>query len=97
MAETIDGNLRVRPLDTVYVREVDDEAIVLNMETEQYVGFDPMARSMWEALTTCSTVAEAIERLADEYEVDRAQLDADVAAFVATLQANDLVSIEPAS
>jgi hypothetical protein len=97
MAEATDGNLRVRPLDSVYVREVDDEAIILNMETEKYIGLDAVARSMWEALTTSTTVGNAIELLAAEYDVEREQLDSDVTAFIATLQANNLVVVESAT
>jgi Coenzyme PQQ synthesis protein D (PqqD) len=95
VADAIDRNLQVRPLPTVYVREIDDEAIVLNMETEKYIGFDPVARSMWEALTTSANIADAIDRLASEYAVERPILEADVTAFIANLQENELVRLTP--
>jgi hypothetical protein len=85
---------RIRALPNVYVREVDGDAIVLNMETGEYLGFDSVAVAMWNALTTCDSVGEAIARLLDRYDADPHQMRADVIGFVETLQANCLISVE---
>ena len=97
--DTIDITLlrRVRPLPSVYVRDVGDESIVLNMETEQYIGLDAVARSMWEALTTSGTVADATAVLLDEYNVEPDRLAADIATFIETLAMNNLATVEPAA
>ena len=82
-------------MPAVYVREIDGEAIVLNMETERYIGFDPVASSMWHALTTSATIAEALDRLAADFDVERARLEDDVAAFIVTLRETELARLSP--
>ena len=97
MTEKHDRSARVRRLPAIYVRAVDDEAIVLNIDTEQYVGFDAVARSMWEVLVTSESIAIAIDHLLEQFDAEREQIEADVDAFIVTLKENDLVVVEPAT
>ena len=46
---------------------------------------------LWEALEKGATEGELVEALLAEYEVDRAQAEADVAAFVAELRSNGIL------
>ena len=69
----------------------DREAILLNLDTESYFGLDPVATTMYRALTAAPTVASAYEALQAEFNVEPERLKRDLHAFVQTLLANGLV------
>ena len=77
------GRLVIPP--DVLMREVDGEAVLLNLATEAYFGLDEVGTRMWYALTEGESLAEAFERLADEFEVDPRQLDADLRGLLQRL------------
>jgi len=78
----------------VLTRELEGEMVILNLETERYLGLDDVGTRMWNALTTAGTVGEACERLLDEYEVEGERLRADVADLVERMAAEGLVQVE---
>jgi hypothetical protein len=89
----LDDAAAIRPVEDVLFRDVDGEAVILNLDTEIYFGLNDSGTSMWLALTESGSVGEAIQRLLREFEVDEADLRADVAELVAKLQAKGLVEV----
>ena len=63
--------------EKVLLREVADEAMVLNLNNERYYGLDQVGTRFWTVLTTSASIQEAIDALLVEYDVDRATLDLD--------------------
>lgn len=97
MAETnitIDFDTRVSIPDHVLFRELDGEAVMLNLEDESYYGLDEVGTRMWTVLSASKNIAEAHNSLIAEYDVDAEQLAADMVSFVRELHNQGLVVIE---
>jgi hypothetical protein len=72
---------------------IGDEAVLLNLGTEQYFGLDETGASIWQAVTAAQTIQAAYERLLEQYEVDPAELRKDMSELIAKLVANGLVEL----
>jgi hypothetical protein len=70
--------MKIRISDQIMMVDIDDEAVILNTENEQYFGLNSTALSMWKALTTTPTVEAACEKLLEEYQVDADTLQNDI-------------------
>lgn len=73
--------------------QLDDEAIVLDLETGTYYGLAHVGARIWASLQQPTTCAQIVETLLDEYDVERATLAEDVLTFVRDLRANRLVEL----
>lgn len=73
--------------------QLDDEAIVLDLETGTYYGLAQVGARIWAILQQPTTCAQIVDTLLDEYDVERAALAEDVLAFVRDLRANRLVEL----
>jgi hypothetical protein len=65
---------RVVVPESVLVRELSGEAVLLNLDSEMYFGLDEIGYRVWTALTTSDSVGAAYEQLLSEYEVEPEQL-----------------------
>jgi hypothetical protein len=65
--------------------EMDGEIVMMSIENSEYYGLDPVASSIWKALAEPLTLGELVDRLLEEYEVDRNTCMADVEGFVQEL------------
>ncbi len=90
----IDFSQNVIAPDDVLVRVLDGEAVVLNLESESYFGLDEVGTRMWTLLTESDSIQDAYEILLAEYDVEPAQLKADMVDLIAQLQENGLVAVE---
>jgi hypothetical protein len=86
-------------LDNVHVRasvlfqEVREGAVLLNLDTEQYVGLDEVGRAMWHALLGCASLEEAVHQMTDQYDGDAAAIRKDFSAFIKRLLDLGLVHV----
>jgi Coenzyme PQQ synthesis protein D (PqqD) len=67
------------------VRNVGDEAVLLNLKTEQYLGLDSVSSRIWQVLTGGGSVQSAYETLLAEFDVDPERLRTDLGEFVQEL------------
>ena len=79
--------------DGVLVRELQGESVLLNINTESYFGLDDVGTRMWAALTSSPSIQAAFDILLAEYEVDSAQLLADLRNFIEKLAALGLIEL----
>jgi hypothetical protein len=86
-----DDSLRLVKPGDVYVQDLDGEAVLLNLNDNQYYGLDENGFRMFSVLTSSSSVREAFELLLKEYDVDPTQLTEDLEAFIASLHDSGLV------
>ncbi len=84
---------RVTIAPDVLFRVVGEEAVLLNLKTEKYLGLDPIGTRMWDRLTQAPTVESAYEALLREYAVDSAQLRQDLDEFLGTLLEQGLIRL----
>ncbi len=87
---------RVATSPDVLVRVIGDEAILLHLGTEMYLGLDPVGTRMWTVLQTSPSIEAGYEVLRDEYDVAPEVLREDLEAFLADLLGQSLISLEPA-
>jgi hypothetical protein len=64
--------------DQVLAQKLDDEMVLLQLESETYFGLDDVGSTMWEHLTTADSIDSAYQALLDVYEVEPDQLRADL-------------------
>jgi hypothetical protein len=77
--------------ESVVFAELDNEAVLLNIETGVYFGLDEIGTEIWNLLSAGASENEVVEKLLVEYEVSLEQLRADVDEFVMTLESRGLV------
>jgi hypothetical protein len=69
----------------------DDEAVALNLATEQYFGFDSVGAQLWAALVEAGEVGAACRQLEAVFDVDPERLRRDVERFVGELMDRGLL------
>jgi len=79
--------------DTVLVRELQSESVLLDLATETYFGLDDVGTRFWQALSQTCSVDSACDMLAAEFDVERSRLESDVRAFVGELARVGLVHV----
>jgi hypothetical protein len=75
----------------VLARQVGDESVMLDLEKGAYFGLDPVGARVWQLLAEGMTLAQACDRLLEEYEVSREDIERDVIALAEHLAANGLI------
>lgn len=81
MKTPLDGRLRPEP--RVLCKEIDGEAVLLDLETEGYFGLNETAARFWSLATAAGTIGDALETMLGEYDVPREVLERDLDAIVA--------------
>ena len=59
---------RVVVPESVLVRELSGEAVLLNLDSGMYFGLEEIGYRMWTVLTTSECIGVAYEQLSSEYE-----------------------------
>ena len=78
--------------DEVIFRELDGEAVVLNLDTGIYFGLDAVGTRIWRLLEERKPLKAVLETLIDEYEAPPDRLQRDLLAFVERLDDKGLLS-----
>jgi len=80
--------------ETVLFRELDGESVLLNLNTESYLGLDDVGTRMWTLLTTEPSIQAAYEKLLAEYDVTADILRQDVEAILREMLEHGLVALQ---
>jgi hypothetical protein len=92
----LDNELFTRHLGAaanVLIREIEGEAVILNLNSERYFGLDEIGTRMWALLTSAESVQSAYETLLDEYEIDAETLRHDLTEFIEEMVDNGLMEL----
>lgn len=81
--------------DNLLANEIDGEVVILNLDTEVYFALEGVGRRIWQLMDETPSLSAILDRLENEYEVERAQLQADVESFAAVLAAKGLIRTDP--
>jgi hypothetical protein len=84
-----------RVSDDVVFRELDGEAVLLDLETGTYFGLDSVGTRIWQLIGDSGTLATILDRIVAEYEVERSTARTDLLDLVQALADRGLVEIEP--
>jgi len=73
--------------------DLGSEAAILNLKNSVYYGLDPIGARIWQLVQEPTTLGHIRDVLRAEYDVDEAQLEADIRDLVQELSAHGLVEI----
>ena len=82
---TISFSDRVRVPDDVLISNLQEESVILNLDSERYYGLDDVGTRFLSVLNTSDSVEAAYEVLRDEYNVDGNMLRQDLLELVEDL------------
>jgi hypothetical protein len=76
---------RVNIPDDVLISRLQEESVILNLDSERYFGLDEVGTRFLSVLTTSDSIEAAYQRLNDEYRVDGDVLRQDLLDLVENL------------
>ena len=79
--------------EDVVSRELDGEAVILNLESGTYFGLDPVGTRIWALLQKNGSLRETFETLLQEYEVAPNRLEEDLLRLVKELHGKGLLRL----
>ena len=84
---------RVRVPDDVLVSRLQEESVILNLDSERYYGLDDVGTRILSVLANSDSIEAAYQSLLAEYDVDEGVLREDLLALVENLLQQGLVQI----
>ena len=78
----------------VVTRDFDRELVVLNLQSGEYHGLNPVGARMFEGLRTATAAAELVDPLVGEYGQPREVIEADLVELLRALSERGLVVLE---
>lgn len=85
---------RVRLPDDVLISNLQEESVILNLNSERYFGLDNVGTRMLSVLSESNSIENAYEQLLAEYDVDPQALRQDLSSLIENLVQQGLVQIE---
>ena len=85
---------RVTVPDEILISNLQDESVILNLNSERYFGLDDVGTRMFSVLSESSSIEAAYQRLLAEYDVDAQLLRQDLTSLIESLLQQGLVMIE---
>ena len=82
---TISFTDRVAVPDGVLISQLQEESVILNLESERYFGLDDVGTRFLSVLTSSESIDAAYQTLSAEYDVDPYILRQDLLALVESL------------
>jgi len=82
---TISFSDRVTVPEGVLISQLQEESVILNLNSERYYGLDDVGTRFLSVLTTSDSIETAYDLLRNEYDVDPQVLRQDLLALVENL------------
>jgi hypothetical protein len=79
--------------ERVLVQEVQGEAVLLNLDSEQYYALDRIGTRVWELLAAGRSAAEIRQELIGTYPAQAGRIAADIDDLIASLLAAGLLQV----
>lgn len=86
---------RVKIPDDVLISKLQEESVILNLESERYYGLDDIGTRILSVLTTSESIEAAYKTLVNEYDVDADVLRQDLIDLIENLSKQGLIRINP--
>ena len=90
MSETLVKHVTI-PED-VMISRVEDEIVLLNLESEQYFALDDIGARVWELLSEYGSTDIVIEQITTEYDVEPDEFRDDLTKLLSDLTNAGLVT-----
>jgi hypothetical protein len=86
---------RIVAREDVLSRQLDSEAVLLDLASGTYFGLDAIGSEIWALIAKGTTVASICEAIVSQYDVDAETARADLERLVTDLSERGLVEITP--
>jgi hypothetical protein len=86
---------RVRIPEDVLVSQTDGESVLLKLKSESYFGLDKVGTRIWDLLLTGQSIQHTYDTILSEFDVEAAQLRADLTELLDSLVQQGLIEITP--
>jgi len=83
--------------DKVVSRELEGEAVMLNLESGVYFGLDEVGTRIWALIQEHGSLRKVFELLQREYDIAPSTLESDLLRLVEELRAKGLVTVSGCS
>lgn len=84
---------RAQRSDEVLFQQVGDEAVLLDLASEQYFGLDPVGTRIWGLLGQDDHLQQVYDALCREYNAEPARIGSDLLALIDRLAEAGLVKV----
>lgn len=91
---SISLNTTVSQIKDIVATDIDGDVVMMSIENGAYYGLDPIGSRIWEMIGTPCKVSDLIERLMEEFEVDRPTCEKGVFNFLNDIQKFKLIQIQ---
>ena len=85
--------IKVTKSEEVLYQPLDDGAVMLNLNNEQYYGLGDVGARLWQLLDEHADLELVVTAMLEEYDVEEGVLRTDLAKFLDELQDVGLLSI----
>ena len=72
----------LQPAEEVFFAEIDGTVVIAHTDQDAAIELSAVAGAFWSAIIERGSVSEAVDRLLDDYDTDRARLETDLEQFV---------------
>ena len=84
---------RISIPDDVLISGLQEESVILNLDSERYYGLDDVGTRMFSVLTSSNSIQAAYDELVKEYDIDHDTLRKDLFSLVEKLLEQGLVEV----
>ena len=88
---TLERSVRI-PGDVLF-RELEGEAVLLNLSSSFYFGLDPIGTRIWQLCEAHGSLPRVLDAMRDEFDAPDDTLRSDLIAFVDDLVSKGLLSV----
>lgn len=85
---------KIKISDNVLFQQINNECVLLDMDSEQYFGLNDVGARIWQILSEDGDTEKALVQLLAEYETDEATLRTDLVNLLTELGNEKLIVIE---
>jgi hypothetical protein len=89
----LNAEMVIRQRPELITSNLDDELVLMSLETSRYFGMDALGRQVWELLDEPRSVGEVRDQLVTRYDVSPEQCEQDLLVFVGQLVDAQLVEV----
>ncbi len=86
-------SMQIEISNQVLVRDLDGEAVILDLKSQRYFGLDEVGLVTWQLISQFPDVEVVKEKMLQEFEVDLARLEEDLEVFLGRLEEEGLITV----
>jgi hypothetical protein len=88
-------NLAVEISDNVLFQQIDQEMVLLDLESGEYYGLNEVGARIWTLLLEGKSLAQVLDTMVEEFEVTPEHLRGDIQRFLILMRDRGLIELVP--